>query len=121
MYGLLGLAAEPGTATAQTVGRVFLGLQQNAYTVHMLFFCLGGILWYWLLFESRIVPRWLSAWGLAGVALLLVSILLTLWDRSLDLGILPGLPYAPFELVIGVWLLIAGGRNPAQQSIVERN
>jgi hypothetical protein len=114
-YALMTLAAEPATATSQTVGRVFLGLQQNAYTVHMLFFCLGGILWYWLLFESRIVPRWLSVWGLAGVVLLLVSILLTLWDRSLDLGILPGLPYAPFELVVGLWLLVAGGRTPIAQ------
>ncbi len=117
-YGLIALAAEPGTATAQTVGRVFLGLQQNAYTIHMLFFCLGGILWYWLVFKSRLVPRWLSAWGLVGVALLFVSTLLTLWDRSLGLGILPGLPYAPFELVIGLWLLVRGGRDvPAARQL----
>ena len=110
-YGLIALAAEPGTATAQTVGRVFLGLQQNAYTIHMLFFCLGGILWYWLLFKSTRRPEVAFALG-------------PRWCRAPSrqhpahaVGPQPRsrrparLPYAPFELVIGLWLLVRGGRD----------
>ena len=35
------------------------------FTLHMLAFCLGGILFYYLLYKSGIVPRALSLWGLS--------------------------------------------------------
>ncbi|MFK5636014.1 DUF4386 family protein [Ornithinimicrobium sp. LYQ103] len=32
-----------------------------------LVFCLGGVMFYVLLFRSRIVPRWIALWGLAAI------------------------------------------------------
>jgi len=101
-------AAGTGAAAAATIA---FGVYQYAFTAHMLFFCLGALGWYSLLYQSGIVPRWLAAWGFLGSLPLLVSMTLTLWDRSLSLGILPGLPYAPFELFVGVWLIVTAGRS----------
>jgi hypothetical protein len=128
MYGLLAVgagtigAAAPGPEREALAG-LFLGLQQSAFTVHMLFFCLGGLAWYGLMLRSRLVPRWLAAWGMAGVALLLANMVVVAWDRGLDLGVLgmiAMLVYVPFEPVLGVWLLVrgAGARavRPAQLS-----
>ena len=42
-------------------------------TLHMLAFCLGGILFYFLLYKSRAVPTALSLWGLATTFPMLVS------------------------------------------------
>jgi hypothetical protein len=82
--------------------------------MHMLFFCLGGLAWYGLMFRSPLVPRWMAAWGTAGVALLLASMLVMAWDPGLDLGVLGVVAmvamvvYVPFEPVLGLCLLVRG-------------
>ena len=66
MHALIPLGLEyiqaetPASSYYQTLGTLFLGVDQNAAAIHMLFFCLGAILWYYLLFRSRDVPRALS-------------------------------------------------------------
>ena len=112
LYAIGVLAASGATgAGAVAAATVAFGIYQYAFTAHMLFFCFGTLGWYSLLYQSGLVPRWLAAWGFLGSLPLLVSMTLTLWDRSLSLGILPGLPYAPFELFIGVWLIVTAGRR----------
>jgi hypothetical protein len=37
-------AGTPASSYYQTLGTLFLGVDQNAYAIHMLFFCLGALL-----------------------------------------------------------------------------
>ena len=74
----------------------------------MLFFCLGGILWYYMLYSSRVIPRALSIWGLAAICLVSIPVVLMLYDRDLTQAMILGLPYAPYELVLGIWLMVKG-------------
>ena len=64
---------------------------------------------YVLLYQSRLVPRWLSVWGLVGAALYIVPSLGSMF--GLSLGILMA-PTAVQEMVMAVWL-IAKGFNPS--------
>jgi hypothetical protein len=114
-YGLIPLsqkfveAGAPEPSYFQTLGDfLYHGLDRLGYDIHMLFFCLGGILWYYLLYSSRVVPRALAIWGLAAICLLSIPILLVLYRRGSTPLMVLGLPYAPFELVLGVWLLVKG-------------
>jgi hypothetical protein len=93
----------------QTLGDfLYHGVDRRGYDIHMLFFCLGAILWYFLLYRSGFVPTALALWGLVAICLLSVPVLFTLLEReSLPVMIL-GLPYAPFELVLGIWLILIG-------------
>jgi hypothetical protein len=120
--GLLGLlrvgtgTAEAGAATAADVAlaRVLLGIHQDAFTIHMLFFCLGGVVWYALMDRSGLVPKWLAGWGVVGATLLLVVTLANTWDRSLSLGVFAVAAmviYVPFEPALGIWLTIQGDRR----------
>jgi hypothetical protein len=87
---------------------LYYGLDRKGYDVHMLFFCLGAILWYYLLYISEIVPNALSIWGLAAVCMLSVPVFLTLYNRDLiPAAELLALPYAPFEVVLGIWLIVS--------------
>jgi hypothetical protein len=115
-YGLLPLSQEfvaagaPEASTYQTLGRfLYNGVDRQGYDIHMWFFCLGGILWYYLLYVSRYVPAALSLWGLVAVCLISIYILLILYDRNLfpAAGIL-ALPYLPFEVFLGIWLMVKG-------------
>ena len=96
------------TSLYETVGSAALGVSQHAANIGMLFFCLGGLLWYSLLLRSRIVPRLLALWGLVAVPLALVATSLLVWNPSLDPSIALYALYVPFELVLGLWLLIRG-------------
>jgi hypothetical protein len=60
---------------------------------------------YWLLYQSRLVPRWLSAWGLVGAALYIVPPLGSMF--GLSLGVLMA-PLAVQEMVLAVWLIAKG-------------
>jgi hypothetical protein len=115
-YGLIPLSQEfiaagsPEASNFQTLGRfMYNGVDRQGYDIHMLFFCLGGILWYYLLYISNSIPRFLSVWGLVAICLVSIYILVTLFDRDFlpATGIL-ALPYLPYEIVLGVWLIIKG-------------
>src|SRR5450756_54556 len=71
-------------------------------------FVLGALMFYVLLYQSRLVPRWLSTWGLVGAALYIVPPLGSMF--GLSLGVLMA-PLAVQEMVMAVWL-IAKGFNP---------
>jgi hypothetical protein len=116
LYALLPISADfvkagaPPTSYYETLGVVFLGLEQHAGDLSMLFFSLGAFLWYELFLQSRLVPRALSVWGLLAMLLVLAGTLLMVWDRSLNVSFALYIPYVPFELVIGLWLLVRGAR-----------
>jgi hypothetical protein len=99
---------------------VLLTMGQVAYesmdfvgsTLHMLAFCLGGILFYWLLFKSGVVPRILSLWGLITVFPMLVGTLTQIFGYTIPFYYY--VPYIPFELVIGVWILVKGIKDSSE-------
>ena len=72
-------------------------------------FVLGALMFYVLLYQYRLVPRWLSTWGLVGATLGIVPPLGGMF--GLSLGILVA-PLAVQEMVMAVWL-IAKGFNPS--------
>lgn len=75
-------------------------------TLHMLAFCPGGILFYYLLYKSGVVPRSLSLWGLVTVFPMLVGTVTQMFGYTIPFFFY--VPYVPFELVIGVWVLVKG-------------
>jgi hypothetical protein len=94
----------------QTLGNLaFESMDFVGSTLHMLAFCLGGILFYYLLYKSGVIPRVLSLWGLITAFPLLVGTLFAIFDY--EFPFLLYVPYVPFEFVVGVWILVKGIRD----------
>lgn len=68
-------------------------------------FSIGAGIFSWLLFQTRLVPRWISLWGLVGAVLYGVVPWLAFF--SVDWGILMA-PLALQEMVLAVWLIARG-------------
>ena len=110
-FALLRLSEEY-TPTGRPADLVFMG--QVAYdamdfvgnTLHMLAFCVGAILFYTLLVRSTVVPKWLSLWGLVATFPMLVGTVAQILGYAVPFVVY--LPYVPFELVIGIWILAKG-------------
>jgi len=70
-----------------------------------LFFSLGALLFYYILFQSRLLPRLISVWGIIGVVMILI---LNLLKIESEWGMLLALPIILNEVFMGIWLIIKG-------------
>ncbi len=68
-------------------------------------FVLGALMFYVVLYQYRLVPRWLSIWALVGAPLYLVAPIGAMVGLSLD--VFMG-PLALQEMVMAVWLIARG-------------
>jgi len=102
-------ARVPETSHFQTLGNIlYYDVDRYGYLLHNLFFSLGGILWYYLFFTSRVIPALVSGWGLVTVSLLFITVLLTVYDRKFTPAMVVALPYLPYEIFLGAWLIVKG-------------
>jgi Domain of unknown function (DUF4386) len=90
-----------------TLGKfLYYGVDRQGYNIHMFFYCVGGILWYYLFYKSKYIPRVISLFGLIAVCVSFVGIVFNIFGY--DVPIYVFLPILPFELTIGVWLIVKG-------------
>jgi hypothetical protein len=110
-FSLIGISQEVAAAGNpeffQTLAILALGsMNYLGDTLHVLAFCLGAFLYYYLLYAARTVPRGLSLWGLITLIPVFVGTLTAIFGY--DLPFILFLPYVPFEFVIGIWILVKG-------------
>jgi hypothetical protein len=101
------------SAYLQTMGKLAVESENFTYNLAMLAFCFGGILFYYLLYKSGIVPRALSLWGLITTVFpCLIATLSAILGYKFPFFMY--LPYAPFEFTIGVWILVKGIKDGSE-------
>ena len=93
-----------------------------AFFFYVFFFTIGALLFYSALYQSRLVPRWISIWGLISAALLLVGTALEMVEAFS--GIPAGLrqlvyaaPIAVNEMVLALWLIVKGFNQDALAAV----
>jgi hypothetical protein len=73
----------------------------------------GAFMYYLVFWQSRLVPRWLSGWGVVAVFLMLTASVLALVNDNPVTGYVPlALPLGIQELVLAIWLLVKGFSPP---------
>jgi hypothetical protein len=89
----------------QTLGTLLLKASTQINPILEIVFSLGALMIYLLFYQSKLIPRWLSVWGLIGAILYLAAGLFAMF--SMDFGILLA-PLALQEMVLAVWLIVKG-------------
>jgi hypothetical protein len=95
----------------QPLSMMLLSLRYWADLIAYLAFIIGALMYYFLLFQSKSIPRWLSGWGLVGVPFWMSGALLTMFnviDLYSTIQVLLFLPIAIQEVICGVWLIFKG-------------
>ena len=112
-------AGAPDTSYYQTAGVLLLAVRDWAFIIGPgLAFALSALILNFQLFQSRIIPRWLSGWGFLGAALMFIPFLIQFFGiESLDLLFLP---IAVQEMVFALWLIIKGFDQSAIASLPGR-
>jgi hypothetical protein len=100
-------AGAPATSHYQTLGTVLLAAREGAHLLGSgLVWPISALILNYILYQSKLVPRWLSGWGLAGATLIFASELLQLVSINLEAFLF--LPIAVQEMVFAVWLIVKG-------------
>lgn len=102
----------PAHSYLQTLARYLLEARGTTKTLMLLGFCLSATMFYYLLFRAKLLPRFISIWGLAGVILLFIEIMSNIFAHSVG-GIIIMLPMGLNEIFLGIWLIAKGFNMPA--------
>ena len=107
-------AGAPSDGYYRTLGVLLVESVDWINLILAIVFSLGALMLYYLFYQSRIIPRWLSLWGLVGGVLYFAAPLVVIFDAqnlvlsvSSDVGILM-VPLAIQEMVFAVWLIVKG-------------
>ena len=98
----------------QAVGDFLLSLRGHATLLAVFAFSLGAFMYYYLFFQARLIPRWLSGWGIVATILMMTACVLSLFSGNPITGYtLMVIPIALQEMVLAVWLIVKGFSLPA--------
>jgi hypothetical protein len=95
----------------QISGTLLMAVKTWAGQMGVFAFTLGCLLYYIIFYQSKLVPRWLSGWGILGAALSLASALLAIFGLLIPLSpvfIVFNLAILVQEMVLAVWLIVKG-------------
>ena len=103
-------AGAPAASDFQILGTLILaGRNWAGFGFAVISFCLGALMYYYVFFQSKLIPRWLSGWGLIAIALLLAMALFVMFGaQPSGTTLLLAVPIAVQEMVLAVWLIVKG-------------
>jgi hypothetical protein len=103
------VAGMPASSHFQNIGAVLVQAGNQINQILEIAFSLGALMFYVLFYQTRLIPRWLSLWGVIGAVLYHIAGWSDLF--GIDMGVLI-FPLALQEMVMALWLIIKGFSAP---------
>jgi Domain of unknown function (DUF4386) len=115
-------AAGADRASLQVLGDSLVGVRDHASLLGVFAFCVGAFIYYYLFYRSRLIPRWLSGWGILAIILMAAACTAALFSDNAVTGYVPlVIPIGVQEIVLAVWLIVKGfSPSPALHSSLPR-
>jgi hypothetical protein len=101
----------------QKLGSSIQSVNEWTFMIYVLVFTVGALLLYSVLYNSKLIPRFISAWGFIAAAYLFIGSVLIMVEMftgmsDLALQLIFTVPIAVNEMVLAIWL-IGKGFNPS--------
>lgn len=101
------------SASFQSVNHLLSNSGEQIHSFTMIIFSLGALMFYYLLYRSKLIPKWLSGWGLIAGIIYLVTGITAMFGTVSTLVLMP---LALQEMVMAVWLIIKGFNSSINDS-----
>ena len=98
-------ASTVDAAQYQALGAVLQQANEMINPVLEIVFSLGALMFYALFYQTRLIPRWLSGWGIIGAIVYLAAGVIALF--GIEMGFLLAL-LGVQEMVMALWLIVKG-------------
>ncbi len=106
-------AGAPDASYFQASGASFHALIAWSSVLENFPYCLGALIFYYLLYRLLLVPGWLSVWGLLGAALFLATVPFRMFGLIPQSTVFLAVPLILNELVLAIWLIVRGFNSSA--------
>lgn len=114
-------AGAPDSSYFHTIGTLLMvGRDWMRDVPALLAWCIGALMYYFIFYQTKLIPRWLSAWGLVGIVLTIISSMLVLLRIVGFMSVIQGVLCMPIllqEMVLAVWLIVKGFNPSAIASL----
>lgn len=90
----------------QTIGTLVIQGHDMAFQLAMLVLGMGSLMFCYLLYKSKLIPRLISVIGFIGYLALIASSSLEI--LGVDTGMILFVPGAIFEIIFPIWLIVKG-------------
>ena len=105
-------AGQPNPSHFQTTGELLrVGRDWLNHIEMILPWSLGGLISYYCFFRMKLIPLWLSVWGIVGSVLTLIATFLFMFDVIKMLTLIYFILNTPtllFELILAIYLIFKG-------------
>ena len=105
-------AGTPEASHFQLIGKLLIAGYTISHVVvpGVFSFSIGALMYYYIFYRSKLVPRWLSVWGFIGIILGIANGLLDMFGGipNETISMLLDLPIFVNEMVLAVWLIVKG-------------
>lgn len=84
----------------------------------------GGLMFYLLMFKTKLIPRWLSLWGFIGTIFTIFASILVMFhviEIITSTYIVLNLPLILLEIVLAIWFILKGFDSNVLDSFSEKN
>ena len=119
---IFGKSGVTDASNLQTLGTMLTASGDWISQILSLVFCVGTLMICVLFYQTRLIPRWLSGWGLIGAVLYFAANFVSMFsplhvapDISSGIGLLM-IPLAIQEMVLALWLIVKGFNSSATTS-----
>lgn len=116
IYGKTGAA---DASNFQTLGSMLIATGEWIQMIGGIVFSVGTLMIFALFYQTRLIPRWLSAWGLIGAVLYFIAKIVSMFGPLHIAPLIESgigrlmIPTAIQEMVFAVWLIVKGFHSPA--------
>jgi hypothetical protein len=93
------------TSQFGSLGILLVKAQDPIMAVGGIVFGLGALMFYYLLYQARLIPRWISGWGIVAAVSYAAGGLTAMFGTTLDILLMPMFLQ---EMVMAVWLIVKG-------------
>ena len=93
---------------AENISLRLLALNDWSSIIENIPYCIGALILYYTLYKSRLIPNWLSIWGMIGALVFLSSVPFRLIYTVPEWVLVLALPLVVNEMVLAIWLIIKG-------------
>ncbi|MEJ2271917.1 MAG: DUF4386 domain-containing protein [Candidatus Bathyarchaeota archaeon] len=102
----------PDVLYFQTSGNLLLTLREQISVLVDFSFPIGALVFNYLLYKTKLIPRWISSLGLLGGTLWLITVPFRFFRISFEQMDFLALPIAAQEMILAIWLIIKGFNSP---------
>ncbi len=123
---LYGKSGAGDASNLQTLGSVLIGAGEWIQMIGGIVFSVGTLMIFMMFFETRLIPRWLSGWGVLGAVLYFTANIVSIFGPLHIAPLIESgvgqlmIPTAMQEMVFAVWMIVKGF-NPSAVAAMSAN